>query len=80
MGDLDQLLEIATSVGLSGLEARKALEYETELRDVKNDWRLAQNHRITAVPTYLSEDRILVGAQSYEVLEELILQAGAVLR
>tara|TARA_Y100000588_G_scaffold361336_1_gene422047 strand:+ start:3361 stop:3858 length:498 start_codon:yes stop_codon:yes gene_type:complete len=80
LGDLDRLLEIATSVGLSGVEARKALEYETELRHVTNDWKLAKNHQITAVPTYLSEDRILVGAQSYEVLEELILHAGAVLR
>ena len=64
IGDPEILVELAQSVGLSGREARAVLT-ERRFKDaVDADW--AKSHRYG-----------VVGAQPYEVLEQLLDKAGA---
>jgi len=64
------LVELAESVGLKGLE--EVLSKGTFREAVDNDWRYSRHCSIKAVPTFVSKGRMLVGAQPYNVLEELV--------
>jgi predicted DsbA family dithiol-disulfide isomerase len=37
------------------------------------DWKRSYELRVTAVPTFLLNNQLLVGAKKYEVLEKLLL-------
>jgi predicted DsbA family dithiol-disulfide isomerase len=69
---VDDLAEIAESVGLPGDEARQVLETKSHAPAVDADWRRAGEMGITAVPTHLCEGRILVGFSPYEDFVKLI--------
>jgi predicted DsbA family dithiol-disulfide isomerase len=71
------LLEIALEVGLSADGAREVLEKRTFKDAVDADWALSRQYGITGVPTFVAGRRGVVGAQPYEVLEELVRKAGA---
>ena len=64
------LVEVAESVGLKGVE--EALSEGTFKEAVDSDWRYSRNCGITAVPTFAAKGRMVVGAQPYNVLEDLI--------
>jgi predicted DsbA family dithiol-disulfide isomerase len=77
IGDPDLLVEIAGSVGLPADEARAVLE-ERRFKDaVDADWAKSQAYGVTGVPTFVAGRHGVVGAQPYEVLEELVEKAGA---
>jgi predicted DsbA family dithiol-disulfide isomerase len=77
IGDLDILVEIAGSVGLSADEARAVLE-ERRFKDaVDADWAKSRQYGVTGVPTFVAARYGVVGAQPYEVLEQLVEKAGA---
>jgi predicted DsbA family dithiol-disulfide isomerase len=77
IGDLDILVEIAGSVGLPGDEARAVLE-ERRFKDaVDADWAKSRQYGVTGVPTFVAARYGVVGAQPYEVLEQLVEKAGA---
>ena len=71
------LLEIAQSVGLPVDAAREVLEKRTYKAAVDADWKLSRQYGITGVPTFVVGRRGVVGAQPYEVLEQLVEQAKA---
>lgn len=77
IGDVDVLVTLAESIGLSGEEARSVLEKRIFSRAVDADWMRSQELGITMVPTFVMNDRRIVGAQPYEVLEEFIKNSGA---
>ncbi len=80
IGDPEILVEIAQSAGLSGEEARAVLS-ERRLRDaVDADWAKSHAYGVTGVPTFVAARYGVVGAQPYEVLEQLLDKAGAVRR
>jgi predicted DsbA family dithiol-disulfide isomerase len=80
IGQIDTLVAIATSVGLPAAAARQVLETR-RLRDVvEADWQRARQLGVTAVPTFVAQGRGVVGAQPYDVLERLVLLAGATQR
>ena len=66
------LLEIARQVGLSIDSAREVLEKRTFKDAVDADWKLSRQYGITGVPTFVVGRRGVVGAQPYEVLEQLV--------
>jgi predicted DsbA family dithiol-disulfide isomerase len=66
------LLEIAGRVGLPVEAAREVLEKRTFKEAVDRDWELSRRYGITGVPTFVMGDRGVVGAQPYEVLEQLV--------
>jgi predicted DsbA family dithiol-disulfide isomerase len=49
----------------------------TYRRAVDDDWERARTIGVTAVPTFVAAGSAVVGAQPYEVLEQLIVTAGA---
>ena len=64
------LVQLAESVGLKGAE--EVLLQEAFKEAVDHDWRYSRSCEITAVPTFAANGRMVVGAQPYKVLEELI--------
>ena len=47
---------------------------------VDADWQKSRQYGVTGVPTFVSGKHVVVGAQPYDVLEELVSTAGAVRR
>jgi predicted DsbA family dithiol-disulfide isomerase len=74
---IDELAQIAGSVGLSEEEARQVLESRSFAASVDGDWQRASEFGITGVPTFVINGRGVVGAQPYEALEQLVTQNGA---
>ena len=80
IGDPEILVEIAQSVGLPGEEVRAVLS-ERRFKDaVDADWAKSHAYGVTGVPTFVAARYGVVGAQPYEVLEQLLDKAGAVRR
>ena len=77
IGDPDVLVDVAVSVGLPAQEARSVIEQGLFKEAVDEDWQKARRYGVTGVPTFVSGGQGAVGAQSYDVLEKLLIQAGA---
>lgn len=71
------LLEIAARVGLPVDGARQVLEERTFKAAVDADWELSRRYGVTGVPTFVAGRHGVVGAQPYEVLEQLVKQAAS---
>lgn len=74
---IETLLDVAKTVGLPVAAARDVLESRAASDLVDADWERARQLGLTGVPTFLVGDQGVVGAQSYEVLEQLVLSGGA---
>ncbi len=70
------LLEIAERVGLPVDGAREVLEQRTFKAAVDADWALSRRYGVTGVPTFVVGRHGVVGAQPYEVIEQLVKQAA----
>jgi predicted DsbA family dithiol-disulfide isomerase len=80
IGDPDILVDIAAAVGLPAEEARAVLA-ERRFKDaVDADWAKSHRYGVTGVPTFVAAGHGVVGAQPYEVLEQLVTKAGAARR
>jgi predicted DsbA family dithiol-disulfide isomerase len=77
IGKISVLAELAQSVGLDGRRAEEVLAAGSFREAVDRDWEYSRACRITAVPTFLADNRTVVGAQPYQALEELVRAAGA---
>ena len=77
IGDIDLLVEIAASVGLPADEARQVLQERRFSDAVDADWQKSHRYGVTGVPTFVADKYGVVGAQPYEVLEQLVEKAGA---
>jgi predicted DsbA family dithiol-disulfide isomerase len=71
------LLGVAGQVGLPVAGAREVLEQRTFKAAVDRDWALSREIGVTGVPTFVAGRHGVVGAQPYEVLEQLVRQAAA---
>jgi predicted DsbA family dithiol-disulfide isomerase len=80
IGQIDTLVEIAVGVGLPGTAARHVLTARQFKGAVDADWERSRAFGITGVPTFVANGRGVVGAQPYEVLERLVVLAGAISR
>jgi predicted DsbA family dithiol-disulfide isomerase len=70
------LLEIAGRVGLPVEAAREVLEQRTFKAAIDADWAASRQIGVTGVPTFVAGRYGVVGAQPYEVLEQLVTQAA----
>ena len=77
VGDVDALLTIAEDVGLDVYAAREVLQSRSFSDAVDADWDLSRRYGVTGVPTFVAAQKAVVGAQPYEVLENLLQEAGA---
>lgn len=76
ISDIDALVQIAASVGLSADTARAVIAERRFQAAVDADWQRSREYGITGVPTFVANGRGVVGAQPYEMLERLVLTAG----
>jgi len=76
LADLSILLKLAVSVGLPVEEARHILQTRSYGAKVDMHWQESRQLGINAVPTFIIGLNRLVGAQSYQALEELVQMAG----
>lgn len=80
LAEIDLLVGIAGSVGLPEEEARAVLA-ERRFKDaVDADWAKSHQYGVTGVPTFVAARYGVVGAQPYEVLQQLVEKAGAARR
>ncbi len=70
---LEELEMLAGQVGLDGSEALRVLGNGAFQEAVDKDWQRSRKAAITAVPTFRSNGRTLVGAQPYEAIKALVL-------
>ena len=77
IADIDELVRLAQSAGLPPDEAREVLVERRSKEAVDADWAKTRRYGITGVPTFVAGGRAVVGAQSSEVLEQLVRTAGA---
>ena len=77
IGDVDVLIDVAQAVGLPADEARAVLAERRFKAAVDQDWAKSRTYGVTGVPTFVAGGQGVVGAQPYEVLEQLLDQAGA---
>lgn len=75
LADIDNLIAIAADAGLPPEEAKEVLEQRRFRETVNADWQRSRDVGISGVPTFLIGDRTLVGAQSYEQLELLLVKS-----
>jgi predicted DsbA family dithiol-disulfide isomerase len=74
------LIGLGTSIGLSEIDVRDALEKRTFKKAVDEDWNSSYQKGVTAVPTFRLNGMSLVGAQPYEKLVELMEANGVTKR
>ncbi len=77
IANVDTLLEIIDSIGLSRQEAAKVLETRSFSAAVDEDWAKSRGYGVTGVPTFVAGGYGVVGAQQYEAIEHLVAKAGA---
>jgi predicted DsbA family dithiol-disulfide isomerase len=77
---IENLMAVVRQLGLPEDEAREVLASRRFRAAVDTDWQRCRNLGITAVPTFVVGNSAVVGAQPYEVLESLVVKAGAVER
>jgi predicted DsbA family dithiol-disulfide isomerase len=72
LADIDVLMDVVQSVGLSVASARQAIEERTFKLAVDQDWEKSHAYGVTGVPTFVAAGYGLVGAQPYENLAQFI--------
>ena len=76
IGKLDLLLELVEIAGLDPTEGLRIIESKSFSDAVDADWHLARQKRVQAVPSFIMGDQVLVGAQSYQSLQQLMRDNG----
>jgi predicted DsbA family dithiol-disulfide isomerase len=72
IADVKILADIASSVGLDAGEAHDIIAARTFKDAVDTDWDYAYESRVTAVPTFLMNGQMLVGAQRFNALADFV--------
>ena len=67
------LVKVAESVNLDGKEAMETIRSRTFREAVDLDWKRSKEKSVTAAPTFVFNGQVLVGAQKYETLEEVLV-------
>lgn len=80
IGDVEVLIDVVEAAGLDPVAAREVIETRRFKDAVDADWAKSAQYGVTGVPTFVAERRGVVGAQPYEVLEQLMGAVGAVKR
>ena len=76
IGKLDELRAIAREAGLDDQGMVAALDDRRYAARVEEDLDLAERIGLTGVPAFIIGDRLVMGAQPYEIFEEVMRQLG----
>ena len=74
---MEVLVKLAQLVGLPADTAREVLTERSFKAAVDADWAKSRKDGVTGVPTFVAGDYRVVGAQPYEVLQQLLNAARA---
>ena len=74
---VDNLIGIATSIGLPEEDCRDALTWRRYRHAVDTDWNRSRTLGLTGVPAFVVGQNGVTGAQPYDVLEQLLEQSAA---
>jgi predicted DsbA family dithiol-disulfide isomerase len=77
IGSSEALAGIADRLDLDSADLRLALEEGRFRAEVERQFQLARANQITAVPAYVANRHLMVGAQPYEGFRQLIEAADA---
>ncbi|PPR13797.1 MAG: hypothetical protein CFH42_00660 [Alphaproteobacteria bacterium MarineAlpha12_Bin1] len=77
IGDVEVLVGLAEKIGLNSEETKEVLYKRSFKESVDQDWEKSREYGVTGVPTFVSNGYGVVGAQPYEALVQLVIQAGA---
>ena len=72
ISNFEILTQLAKKVGLPVNEIQSVLEKRSYKQAVDSDWSRAYQFGITAVPSFIVKQQILVGAQPYSVLKKFL--------
>jgi predicted DsbA family dithiol-disulfide isomerase len=72
IGNIDLLLEIAESIGLDENEILDYIKSDEPLNRIRKSTDELGRCGINSVPTFLIEDKFIIGAQAYSVFEKVI--------
>ena len=76
ISDPEVLIREAESAGLSAEGAREVIETRSFKAAIDADWTRSRDLGVTGVPTFVAGGHGLVGAQPYEMLEQLVTEAA----
>jgi predicted DsbA family dithiol-disulfide isomerase len=68
------LLDLIRSVELDPVEGETVMDQRTFKDAVDTDWELSRAKKIKAVPTFIMGLDRLVGAQTHEILEKMVIK------
>lgn len=71
------LLSVCKNLGLDEEAASQVIDDNSYGDAVDADWKKSREYGVTGVPTYVVGQAGIVGAQPYEAIEQLLIQAGA---
>ncbi len=74
VAELNVLLKLAESVGLSRNKAKKVINERTFKGPVEDDYKRAKAMDISIIPTFVVDDNMIMGSESYEMMEKLLLE------
>ena len=74
IGDEETLVDIATNIGLPKDEVKAVLADRSHKNAVDADWAKSREYGVTGVPTFVAGGYSLVGAQPYEMLQQMMDQ------
>jgi predicted DsbA family dithiol-disulfide isomerase len=77
IGQIPVLKDVANRVNLPGDEAQEVLASRSFKEGVDQDWLRSQALGVRAVPTFLMNGKVLVGARPEKVLEKFLRDGGA---
>lgn len=80
IASVDNLIGIATSIGLCEEDCREILTSRRYRKAVDTDWNRSRALGLTGVPAFVVGQHGVTGAQPYEVIEQLLEQSGATCR
>ena len=72
IGDKRLLLDLAESVGLNRNEIENYLDTDEPYKKIQKSLKELRRYGINGVPTFIIEERLIVGAQPYEVFKKVI--------
>ena len=77
VGDVEVIIDVVKAAGLDETEARAVIAERRFKEMVDEDWAKSRGYGVTGVPTFVTGGQGVVGAQPYEVLEQLMAAVGA---
>lgn len=75
IGDLSLLLDLAESIGLNKKEILDYIKSDKPLNKLRKSSLELHSYGVTGVPTFIIGEKVVVGAQPYEVFQKVVKKA-----